>query len=430
MKIYSPFEGGEGVGQLTDAIGMSPRLTWHPPLPESGRHPLYTRGISEELFMLKRKKFLSTLGFTPFLLLLLTFNLFSQAKKTEPAKPVAEKSNTAKTESPNPASAKTSDTKPAVAKPAAAKPAAAKVASGKSWKVLADIPFPQIGCAGAVLNDQLHILGGCTLEGGASNKHQVYDPSTNSWVQKAVIPDKAGWPAVAVFKGKIYLFGGDNKGIDARPVARSFVYDPEKDSWSEIAPLPAPRSYAAATAVGEFIYIYGARTLVNDKDDLSTYRYDPEENNYTRMADLPEAARFITQGYYNGNIYVLHGETSKEVMADGILRYDIVHNSWTKLDIPRPIKAKWTLTQHSTQVFSGSKLFVAGGKPPEAKRTPMVISFDMKTKQFGKIDPLPAGRCCGAGGVINGKLFLAGGFWEEVEDLVTCKPTWSHPLAE
>jgi N-acetylneuraminic acid mutarotase len=389
----------------------------------------------EEQLMLNRKKIFLVLAVIPSLAGAMTISVYSEVKAAESAKPapdksVAPKTDAAKPGATKPAAANAASEKKAPAKPAAAKNAATKTVASKSWKVLADIPFPQIGCAGAVLNEQLHILGGCTLEGGASDKHQVYDPATNSWTQKAVIPDKAGWPAVAVFKGKIYLFGGDNKGIDARPVAHSFVYDPEKDKWSEIAPLPAPRSYAAATAVGEFIYIYGARTLVRDTDDLTTYRYDPEEDNYTRMADLPEAARFITQGYYNGNIYVLHGETSKEIMADGVLQYDIVHNSWVKLNIPRPIKVKWTLTQHSTQVSFGSKLYVAGGKPPEAKRSPVVTSFDMKTKQFGKIDPLPAGRCCGAGGVINGKLFLAGGFWEEVSDLVTCKPTWSHPLAE
>ncbi len=296
------------------------------------------------------------------------------------------------------------------------------------WLVLADIPHPQIGCSGAVLDNQLHIIGGVTLEGGASSNHQVFDPATNSWAQKAPLPDKAGWPAIALYKGKIYIFGGDNKGIDARQTARSFVYDPAKDAWTEIAPLPAPRSYAAATAVGEFIYIYGARTLTRDQDDLSTYRYDPEENTYTRMADLPEAARFITQGYYQGNIYALHGETSKEVMADGVLKYDIVHNSWKKLNIPRITKSKWTLTQHSTSVTLGTRLFVAGGKPPEDKRTPLVTWFDMQTKKFGQIQPLPAGRCCGSGGFINGTLYLAGGFWEEVEDLVTCKVTWGRKI--
>jgi N-acetylneuraminic acid mutarotase len=296
------------------------------------------------------------------------------------------------------------------------------------WLLLADIPHPQIGCSGAVLDNKLHIIGGATLEGGASSDHQVYDPAVNSWTQKAPLPDKSGWPAIAVYKGKIYIFGGDNKGIDARQTARSFVYNPAADAWKEIAPLPAPRSYAAATAVGEFIYIYGARTLRRDKDDLSTYRYDPEENTYTRMADLPEAARFITQGYYNGNIYVLHGETSQEVMADGVLAYDIVHNSWKKLNLPRINKAKWTLTQHSTSVTLGTRLFVAGGKPPEEKRTPLVTYFDMQSKKFGQIRPLPDGRCCGSAGFIQGTLYLAGGFWEEVGDLVTCKVTWGRKI--
>ncbi len=297
-----------------------------------------------------------------------------------------------------------------------------------AWKVLADIPKPQIGCGGVVLNNQLHILGGATLVGGASSAHQVYDPVTNTWTQKAPLPDKSGWPAVTMYNGKIYLFGGDKKGIDAKQTDRSFVYDPEKDAWTEIASLPAPRSYAAATAVGEFIYVYGARTLTRDTDDLSTYRYDPEENTYTRMADLPEGARFITQGVYNGNIYVLHGETSKEIMADGVLQYDIVHNSWKKLDIPRIIKSKWTLTQHSSNVMLDTKVYVAGGKPPDGKRTPLVTYFDMKTKKFGQVDPLPAGRCCGAGGIVNGMLYLAGGFWEDVEDLVTCTQTWEYKL--
>ena len=228
--------------------------------------------------------------------------------------------------------------------------------------------------------------------------------------------------------GKIYIFGGDNKGIDARPTARSFVYDPAKDSSADIGPLPAPRSYAAATAVGEFIYVYGARTLPRDTDDLSTYRYDPEDNTYTRMADMPEAARFITQGVYNGRIYVVHGETSKRTMADGVLEYDIVHDSWRKLNIPRIIKSKWTLTQHSTSVTLGTKLFVAGGKPPEEKRTPLVTYFDMQTKKFGEVQPLPAGRCCGSGGFINGTLYLAGGFWEQVGDLVTCQVTWGRKI--
>ena len=87
------------------------------------------------------------------------------------------------------------------------------------WMILADIPHPQVGCSGAVLDNQMHILVGTTLEGGASNNYQVYDPASKRWSAKAPLPDKAGWRAIAVYRGRIYVFGGDNKGIEA-PVNR------------------------------------------------------------------------------------------------------------------------------------------------------------------------------------------------------------------
>jgi N-acetylneuraminic acid mutarotase len=306
--------------------------------------------------------------------------------------------------------------------------AAAAPQEPSRWKVLAGIPDPQLGCGGAVLNGKFHVLGGATLAGGASDAHQVYDPATNTWTRKAPIPEKAGWPAVAVHDGRIYLFGGDRKGIDAQQSDRAFAYDPATDSWRELARLPAPRSYAAARAIGGAIYIFGARTLHSDTVDLTTYRYDPKRNTYTRMADLPEGARFITQGEYNGYIYCIHGETADETYADGVLKYDIARNAWSKLNIPRINKTKWTLSQHSANISFGSKLFILGGKPPEGKRTPAATFFDMAAERFGVADPMPKGRCCGASGVVDGTIYSAGGFWEQVEDVVVCRETWGYRI--
>ncbi len=53
----------------------------------------------------------------------------------------------------------------------------------------------------------------------------------------------------------------------------------------------------------------------------------------------------------------------------------------------------------------------------------LVTYFDMQARKFGQIQHLPAGRCRGSGGFINGILYLAGGFCKEVGDLVTCKET-------
>jgi N-acetylneuraminic acid mutarotase len=320
-------------------------------------------------------------------------------------------------------------------------PAAKAPAEQPQWRIFADIPVPQIGCAGAVLNKKLHVIGGATIGGRASDVHQVYDPATNTWTKKAPLPDKSGWPAVTVVGGKIYVFGGCCKGINDQITDRSFVYDPEKDAWTEIAKLPRPRKGGAATEVEGSIYIYGGFEEKYAKPMVECYRYDPQTDKYARIADFPEPnAHFTSQGYFEGKIYMLYGikfvidSDKAQEFADGVYQYDIVHDTWIKQNVQRPLKAKWTLTQHSSHIVAGTRLIVAGGKRPGGNlRSDKAWYLDMKTKQFGELPPLPEGRCCGAGGVIDGTLYVAGGFRDErfpggwVEPRLF-KPVWALKL--
>lgn len=89
--------------------------------------------------------------------------------------------------------------------------------------VLADLPVARFGGAGAVVQGKLHLFGGVNMnphtpegqdKARAVDLHHIYDPATNTWTPGAPMPDKKGWPAIAVYKDKIYLFGGDNQAID------------------------------------------------------------------------------------------------------------------------------------------------------------------------------------------------------------------------
>jgi len=308
-----------------------------------------------------------------------------------------------------------------------------------TWRILADVPVGRFGGAAAVVDGRLHLFGGVNMnphtpegqdKAEAVDLHHVYDPASDRWWEAAPMPDKKGWPAIAVYQDKIYIFGGDNKAIDRSMTTESWVYDPKTDTYQTIAPLPHPRSYCHAVPVGRYIYIFGARTLRSDgRADRSTFRYNPRQNTYTRMADLPEGARFIVHGSYRGCIYAVHGETDLETYADGVLKYDVAANTWTKLAIPRIEQRKWYLSQHSTHVAIGSKLFILGGwsKVTES-RSDKATYFDMATETFGQVPPMPNGRCCGAAGVIGDRLYVAGGFWQWVDDVCECKETWGFPF--
>lgn len=310
-----------------------------------------------------------------------------------------------------------------------------------TWRILADIPSPRFGGAGAVVNNKLHMFGGVdknphtpggALKARAVNFHHIYDPASDSWTTGALMPDKKGWPAIAVYKGKIYLFGGDNVAVDKSMTVTAWVYNPATDTYKDIADLPYPRSYCSAVPIGDYIYIFGARTLRRDGiADRSTFRYDPAKDTYQRMADLPEGARFIVHGSYNGYIYAIHGETDLGTYADGVLKYDVARNKWSKLNIPRIEQRKWYLSQHSTHAAIGSKLFILGGMSKVTnKRSARASYFDMATETFGQVEPMPQGRCCAVAGVINNRIYVAGGFWRGTADVSGCRETWGYPYPE
>jgi len=315
---------------------------------------------------------------------------------------------------------------------------------GKNWKVLSPIGKHVYGMTTAVLDNKIHLLGGVHGKDWTDpiDFHQVYDPCSDQWSLREPIPDPGGglgWPMSAVYGGQIYLFGGGS-GPGLEGSARGWVYDPIVDAWSRLSDMPVQRINGAAVTADGYIYIFGGhRDHTPPTDELiSTYRYDPATDSYERVANMPETATFITRSFYKGYIYAisglehewLGGKDFYYVYGQGVLKYDVVADSWIELNVPRIQQRTYTLTQLCTNPAKGSRLFVLGGKPPESQRTNLATYFDMKTETFGQIDPMPKGRCCGSSAVVNGKIYVSGGFWADVDDVYDCTETWGYPFGE
>lgn len=180
-----------------------------------------------------------------------------------------------------------------------------------------------------VVGGRIYVIGGYKHSGfsvwQAVATVYAYDPSTDTWTERAAMPTPRGALSVTEHEGKLYAIGGYDRTANSAAVE---VYDPARDSWASRASLPTPRDHlATATASGK-IYAIGGRVNGDYHKNLSvTEVYDPVSDQWKRGPDLPTARSGITAAVVGGKIYVFGGEG-----ADGTFReneaYDPARDSW------------------------------------------------------------------------------------------------------
>jgi hypothetical protein len=123
------------------------------------------------------------------------------------------------------------------------------------WSVRANMPDARRGQATAALDGLIYVIGGesardarrtapvprpsPTPESTALySSVSAYDPSADSWSDRAPMPIGLYVLTAHALDGKIYAFGGyGQQGFDASVQ----VYDPTSNTWQLEAPMPTPR---------------------------------------------------------------------------------------------------------------------------------------------------------------------------------------------
>lgn len=147
--------------------------------------------------------------------------------------------------------------------------------STRRWRLLPVLPEPRTHLAGAFAGGKFYAIGGRT---GAINTVQdevfEFDPTTETWNRKARMPTARAGVGVAVFEGRILVFGGEGpSGRPEQTYEQVEEYDPATDAWRTLAPMPNPRHgfYAASTGDGR-IYLAsggpGAGATFSNTHDL------------------------------------------------------------------------------------------------------------------------------------------------------------------
>lgn len=175
-----------------------------------------------------------------------------------------------------------------------------------------------------------------------------YDPAADSWKALAPMPTKRG-AAVAVAVGsKLYVLGGatmlpgsKDTAIHPARAHRSLTtveeYDPATNAWRERSMMPAPRSHLAIGAVNNKIYAIGGRiggAFIsgggNRLDLVEEYDVAADSWNPVR-ARMPTARSAVAYGVHGGRVYVAGGEhqTSNSSTAFRALEgFDAAKKEW------------------------------------------------------------------------------------------------------
>src|SRR4029077_5775127 len=85
--------------------------------------------------------------------------------------------------------------------------------------------------------------------GGGSSGVYAYDPSSDSWSQKADLPEDISATSAAVLDGQLYVVGGCTPADCAPTSAKVFHFAPSGDSWTAVADYPEKVASAACAGI-------------------------------------------------------------------------------------------------------------------------------------------------------------------------------------
>jgi N-acetylneuraminic acid mutarotase len=150
-----------------------------------------------------------------------------------------------------------------------------------SWVSRAPMRIPRLDFGVGAVGGRIYAIGG--YSGSTLASVEEYDPLTNTWRNRAPMPTPRARLVVAVVGDQIYAIGGvqvQGPNFGAFSFANE-LYDPSTDTWEQRAPLPMDppfnQSFANAAiggaAVGDRIYVVVFNTQTESL--TATYEYDP-----------------------------------------------------------------------------------------------------------------------------------------------------------
>jgi N-acetylneuraminic acid mutarotase len=247
---------------------------------------------------------------------------------------------------------------------------AASLQTGGTWEIRAPIPHGRLNFAAGVIPNAsgqtiFYAIGGENARGDATtNLVEAYNPLSNTWAAKARLPQHRVFPnGTGVINGKLYLSGGYDGSTASSDVGFTrrtlFVYDPATNIWFQKKMMPFGSASGVTGVIDGRLYVltgvkYECQTCptVNTR---SLFRYDPASDTWKKLASAPNPHVSGVGGVINRKFYVAGGGRLEQPTRR-LDVYDPATDSWSSR-APMPTARD----PGSTGAVVGGKLYLTGG---------------------------------------------------------------------
>ncbi len=198
-----------------------------------------------------------------------------------------------------------------------------------SWAAKASMTAVRVGAMQGVINGVLYVAGGNNASGASLATMESYNPTTNRWTSRASMPVIRSFGASAVINGILYIAGGGNGSTGTGSVLASvYAYDPTTNSWTQKASMPAPRGDLTGVALNAQFYVLGG-TLNGTVVDGAVSGYDPATNAWTAKSTMPTPRNHVNAEVLNGEIVIPSGLLAGSGASAVVESYNPVTGAWT-----------------------------------------------------------------------------------------------------